>query len=140
MISADKVVYNNAPVNVRLGNQLMPRATPIGDEFDQGFKKNFYQLPVEPFVDRNRTIHSANFCNTNGEVLPCYISPSLKLNNVYASNPNANTNVYQPSYGNARNQGAGLSTDGQQLLLFKKTNFLPDQTTAGISPNHFSKK
>jgi len=140
MIKADQVVYNNAPVNVRLGNQLMPRATPIADEFDQAFKKNFYQLPVEPFVDNNRTIHSANFCNTNGAILPCYVSPSLKLNNVYASNPNSNTNVYQPSYGNARNGAAGLATDGKQLLLFKKTNFLPDQTTAGISPNHFSKK
>jgi len=139
MISADKIVYNNSPINVRLGNQLMPRATPIGDEFSQGFKKRFYQLPVEPFVDKNRTIHSANFCNTNGAILPCYVSPSLKLNNVYASNPNANTNVYQPSYGNARGP-AGLSVDGQQLLLFKKTNFLPDQTSAGISPNHFSKK
>jgi len=139
MISADQIVYNNLPIDVRLGNSLRPRATPNGDKWDWGVKENLYQLPVDKFRDNNRTIHSANFCNTFGEILPCYISPSLKLNQVYSDNPNANSNVYQTKYGNSRNQG-GIASDKDQMKLFKKENFIPDLTSVGVSPTHFSKK
>ena len=142
MIKADTIVYNNLPIDVRLGDSLRPRATPNGSGLGNtwGVKEKLYQLPVDKFRDNNRTIHSANFLNTNGEILPCYISPSLKLNQVYSDNPNANTNVYQAKYGNARNQGMGIATDKDQMKLFKKTNFIPNLTSAGITPNHFSKK
>ena len=139
MIRADTIAYNNLPIDVRVGNQLMPRGTPYAIPFEDGIKKKLYQLPVEPFADKNRNIHSANFLNTNGEVLPCYISPSLRLNEVYSDNPNAHTNVYQTKYGNARNQGGGIASDGKQMLLFKKNNLLPDLVSVGANPKEFSK-
>jgi len=139
MISADTIVYNNLPIPPPLGNQVMPRVTPIGDEFDAGIKRGLYQLPVEPFRDAYRNIHTAGFCNTYGDILPCYVSPSLNLNNVYADpEPVKNTNTYQPGMGAARNQKAGLDSDPDRMLLFKKKKFIPDMTTAGVSAKHFS--
>ena len=139
MISADTIVYNNLPIPPPLGNQMMPRASPIGDEFDDGIKRKLYQLPVEPFRDAYRTIHTAGFCNTYGSILPCYVSPSLNLNNVYANpEPIKSQNSYQPGTGVARNQAPGISTDFERLALFKKKKFIPDMTTAGVSASHFS--
>jgi hypothetical protein len=138
MISADTVVYNNLPIDVPLGNQLMPKATPFADEFDSGIKKKLYQIPVTPFRDTQRTIHSANFCNTYGEILPCYVSPSLNLNRVYADpQPVKLRNAEQPLYGNARNQPVGLGVVPEQIKLFRKKDFIPDQTTAGVDARHF---
>jgi len=138
MISADTVVYNNLPVDVPLGNQLRPRATADGNEFDSGIKKKLYQLPVEPFRDSQRTIHSAGFCNTYGEILPCYISPSLNLNRVYADPmPTPLRNAEQPLLGNARNQKLGLAIVPEQIPLFREKKFIPNQMTAGTSADHF---
>lgn len=138
MISADTVVYNNLPIDVPLGNQLRPRASADGNDFDAGIKKKLYQMPVEPFRDNQRTIHSAGFCNTYGEILPCYVSPSLQLNRVYANPEVTNKrNAEQPLYGNARNQKLGLSVVPEQVRLFKKSKFIPDQLSAGVNAGHF---
>ena len=81
MISASQTVYNNSSRSVPLGMQLKPSATPIGDEFDDGILRNLYQIPVQPFRDQVSMLHgNANFCNTVGEIIPCYVSPSLMLN------------------------------------------------------------
>mgnify|MGYP003144555170 CR=1 FL=1 len=140
MIAADVYVPNNLPINPPLGNQVMPKATPIGDEFDSGIKRKLYQLPVVPFRDAYRGIHTASFCNTNGSILPCYVSPSLNLNRVYANpEPVMDENEYQPMQGNARNQAPGLATDANRLKLFQNPNFIPNQTTAGVMAGHFKK-
>ena len=133
MISASQVVYNNSSRNVPLGMQLKPSATPIGDEFDDGIKKNLYQLPTEPFRDQVSMLHgNANFCNTVGELLPCYVSPSLMLNRVYSNpEPIKNRNANQATSGNARNQMAGILSDPDRLILFNRNKFIPDQTGPG---------
>ena len=139
MISADTVVYNNLPIDVPLGNQLRPRVTADGSDFDSGIKKKMYQLPVEPFRDNQRTIHSAGFCNTYGEILPCYVSPSLNLNRVYANpQPTPLRNAEQPVFGNARNQKMGLGVIPEQVRLFQKSNVIPNQMSAGVNAGHFS--
>jgi len=140
MISASRTVYNNSSRSVPLGMQLKPSATPIGDEFDDGIKKNLYQLPTEPFRDQVSMLHgNANFCNTVGEILPCYVSPSLMLNRVYANpEPIKSQNSLQATSGNARNQKAGILSDPDRMLLFNKTNFIPHQMSAGVLPSHFA--
>ena len=140
MISASRTVYNNSSRSVPLGMQLKPSATPIGDEFDDGIKKNLYQLPTEPFRDQVSMLHgNANFCNTMGEILPCYVSPSLMLNRVYANpEPIKSQNSLQATSGNARNQMAGILSDPDRMQLFNKTNFIPHQTSAGVLPSHFA--
>ncbi len=139
MIAADQIVYNNLPIPPPLGNQVMPRATPIGDDFDAGIKRDLYQLPVQPFRDAYRTIHTAGFQNTYGSILPCYVSPSLNLNNVYADpEPVKSQNALQPGSGAARNQKAGIESDAERMRLFAKNKFIPNQMTAGVSASHFS--
>ena len=140
MISASQTVYNNSSRSVPLGMQLKPSATPIGDEFDDGILRNLYQLPIEPFRDQVSMLHgNANFCNTVGELLPCYVSPSLMLNRTYANpEPIKSQNSLQGLSGNGRNQKAGLLSDPDRMLLFNKTNFIPDQTSAGVMPGHFA--
>ena len=139
MISASQTVYNNTSRSVPLGMALKPSATPIGDEFDDGIKKNLYQLPTEPFRDQVRMLHgNANFCNTVGEILPCYVSPSLMLNRTYANpEPIKSQNSLQGLSGNGRNQKAGLLSDPDRMLLFNRTNFIPHQMSAGVLPSHF---
>ena len=133
MISASRTVYNNSSRPVPLGMELKPSATPIGKEFDDGILKNLYQLPIDPFRDQVRMLHTnANFCNTMGELLPCYVSPSLMLNRSYANpEPVKGRNAQQATSGNARNQLGGILSDPDRMLLFKKTNFIPDSVSAG---------
>ena len=133
MISAARTVYNNSSRPVPLGMELKPSATPEGKEFDDGILKNLYQLPVEPFRDQVRMLHTnTNFCNTVGEILPCYVSPSLMLNRTYANpEPIKSRNAQQATCGNGRNQLAGILSDPDRMLLFKRNNFIPDQTSAG---------
>ena len=70
MISASRIVYNNSSRPVPLGMELKPSATPMAKEFDDGILKNLYQLPVEPFRDQVRMLHTnTNFLNTVGEIL-----------------------------------------------------------------------
>ena len=140
MISASQTVYNNTSRSVPLGMQLKPSATPIGDEFDDGIKKNLYQLPTEPFRDQVRMLHgNANFCNRMGELLPCYVSPSLMLNRTYANpEPIKSQNALQGLSGNGRNQKAGLLSDPDRMILFQRTNFIPNQLSAGVLPSHFA--
>jgi len=140
MISASRIVYNNTPRSVPLGMELKPSATPIGDEFDDGIKKNLYQLPVEPFRDAVSMLHgNANFCNTMGELLPCYVSPSLMLNRVYSNpEPIKSQNALQGLSGNGRNQKNGLLSDPDRMILFNRTNFIPNQLSAGVLPSHFA--
>ena len=139
MISASRTVYNNSSRPVPLGMELKPSATPIGKEFDDGILKNLYQLPVEPFRDQVSMLHTnANFCNTVGEIMPCYVSPSLMLNRSYANpEPIKSQNSLQGLSGNARNQKAGLLSDPDRMLLFNRTNFIPNQMSAGVLPSHF---
>jgi len=133
MISASKVVYNNSSRVVPLGNQIKPQSTPYANEFDSGIKKNLYQLPVQPFADKVNMLHgNANFLNSVGEILPCYVSPSLMLNRTYTDpSPIKPQNALQPGQGNAKNQMAGLLSDPDRSLLFKRNNFIPDATSAG---------
>ena len=133
MISAARTVYNNSSRQVPLGMELKPSATPEGKEFDDGILKNLYQLPVEPFRDNVRMLHTnTNFCNTVGEILPCYVSPSLMLNRTYANpEPIKSRNAQQATSGNGRNQLAGILSDPDRMMLFKRNNFIPDATSAG---------
>lgn len=139
MISASRTVYNNSSRPVPLGNELKPRATAEGKEFDDGILKNLYQLPVDPFRDQVSMLHgNANFCNTVGEIMPCYVSPSLMLNRSYANpEPIKSRNAQQATLGNARNQKAGILSDPDRMLLFSRTNFIPNQMSAGVLPSHF---
>ena len=139
MISASRVVYNNTARQVPLGMELKPSATPAGKEFDDGILKNLYQLPVDPFRDQVRMLHTnANFCNAVGEIMPCYVSPALMLNRTYANpEPIKNKNAQQANSGNGRNQKAGLNSDPDRMLLFNKTNFIPDAMSAGTMASDF---
>lgn len=133
MISASRVVYNNSARPVPLGMSLKPSATPAGKDFDDGILKNLYQLPVDPFRDQVRMLHTnANFCNTMGEIMPCYVSPALMLNRSFANpEPVFKRNAQQALSGNARNQMNGLLSDPDRMLLFKNNNFIPNATSAG---------
>jgi len=133
MISASRIVYNNSSRPVPLGMELKPSATPEAKEFDDGILKNLYQLPIDPFRDQVRMLHTnANFLNAVGEILPCYVSPSLMLNRTYANpEPIKSRNAQQATSGNGRNQMAGILSDPDRMILFNKNNFIPDQTSAG---------
>ena len=139
MISASRVVYNNSSRAVPLGMELKPSATPFAKEFDDGILKNLYQLPVEPFRDAVPMLHgNANFCNTIGEILPCYVSPSLMLNRTYANpEPIKSQNSLQGLSGNGRNQKAGLLSDPERMILFRRNNFIPDAMSAGTMAGDF---
>ena len=139
MISASRTVYNNSSRPVPLGMELKPSATAEGKDWDDGILKNLYQLPIDPFRDQVRMLHTnANFCNTMGEIMPCYVSPSLMLNRSYANpEPIKSRNAQQATMGNARNQKPGLLSDPDRMLLFNRTNFIPNQMSAGVLPSHF---
>ena len=113
-----KSAFNNYdPRPIPLGNDIRLKASPV------------YPVPLGnpdtlvPKIDQTydrKFLGHVNFPSPTNEVLPCLVSPALKLNRTYGEPPIYDSYGLRPLTGIARNQPAGLASNDQRDALFKK--------------------